>query len=80
MKTWEERDHHTKRVQRNRIKKWEQPNRGIGKDKHRGMMKKTHFGCGCKICKPWKHYGNNKNWDNNMKHSDRKRSKDGQDN
>jgi len=61
---------HAKRVQKKRIKKWAKSGSGwiIDKEKHKGMMKKTHFGCGCYICKPWKHGAEDK-----MKPSDRKK-------
>jgi hypothetical protein len=28
-----------------------------------GLARKSNFSCGCKICKPWKHFGNSKKFD-----------------
>lgn len=28
-----------------------------------GLARKSNFSCGCKICKPWKHFGNTKKFD-----------------
>ena len=49
----------TKKIQERRIKGWRQ--RGWTKmdKRHIGMMKKSNFGCGCQLCKPWK-YGKNR--------------------
>lgn len=45
----------TEKVRRKRIKKWSITGWHITQEKHKGMMRKTHFGCGCSLCKPWKH-------------------------
>lgn len=66
----------TDRIQSKRIKNWTAKSNAIGQEKHKGMMRKTHFGCGCKMCKPWKHFGDNKHWESNIKHSDLKRMYD----
>lgn len=73
-KNW--RKHQTKRVQKKRIKMWSQGNHRISEEKHKGMMRKTHFGCGCKMCKPWKYFGNNKSWDHKMKPNDRRKAQE----
>ena len=62
----------TKRVQIKRIKAWESFGT-ITKEKHKGMMRKTHFGCGCKMRKPWKHFGNADVFGERYSHSERKR-------
>ena len=37
-------------------------------DRHKGRYKDNHMGCGCPMCKPWKH-----KLDDKMKPSDRKK-------
>lgn len=32
-----------------------------------GFARKGNFSCGCKICKPWKHFGNSKKFDKRNK-------------
>ena len=45
--------HHNKRIQEKRAKKWSHWDLK-GADVQ-GKLRKTHFGCGCSMCKPWKH-------------------------
>lgn len=49
-----ERRHRTEVKQKSRIKNW-QNNRWEPSEKLKGKLKHTHYGCGCTICKPWKH-------------------------
>jgi len=41
-----------KRVQRNRHLQWIMLDWDLNNP---GRLRKTHFGCGCGMCKPWKH-------------------------
>jgi len=57
----------TKKIQQKRIQKWKNAHWEVTKKNYVGMMKKHHFGCGCRICKGWKHGHEHK-----YKHSERK--------
>jgi|GEM_PF-2293459 len=65
-----ERRFHERRVQKKRINDlistwW----RDVvdSKSNHVGMLRHNHYGCGCTMCKPWKH-----NLENKYKVSERK--------
>ena len=76
MKSRAQRRADTERVRKNRIEKlecmWE---RDLSK-KEKGRLRKSNGSCGCGMCKPWKHTGNNRSWSERMKHSDRKKALD----
>lgn len=46
---------HSKRVQANRATYWKALGWVIEDVRNYGALKKSHFGCGCLMCKPWKH-------------------------
>ena len=46
-----ERRYKSKIKQLRRFKKW----KGIWDINELGRLNKCHFGCGCPMCKPWKH-------------------------
>jgi hypothetical protein len=54
-----ERRQRTKVKQNKRIKNWEHKD-WEPDTHHKGRMRKSHFGCGCEMCKPWKHKLDNK--------------------
>lgn len=45
----------TKKIQEKRVKLWKALGWKSMDERHIGMMRKKHFGCGCFFCKPWKH-------------------------
>jgi hypothetical protein len=44
----------TERVRQRRIKNWSWLGWGMS-ESAQGQARKSHFGCGCGMCKPWKH-------------------------
>ena len=50
-----ERRYRAEKKQRQRKKKWESHGWNIESEKNLGKLKDGHFGCGCWMCKPWKH-------------------------
>lgn len=65
-KNW--RKHQSKRIQNKRLKKYKRITDNCTPSQ-KGKLRKTHVGCGCSMCKPWKH-----GLGEDMKYSDRKRS------
>lgn len=50
-----ERRYRSKKKQSQREKKWNNAGWNIEDESHKGQLRKNHFGCGCMLCKPWKH-------------------------
>ncbi len=83
------RRHHERRIQKKRLKNYRKvlsdPDEYTINKRYKGHLKNNHHGCGCKMCKTWKHKHVTKVLEDNikkrirprgketLKHSDRKR-------